>query len=80
MPVGFNHAPNPLTWRGLSLATVPCFNIYIGPLVLGKCAAFDIHRQIWQYKVKHDRRWRKLPMVLTEVKVPPVLRLEMSSA
>ena len=33
----------------------------IVPLVRGKCAALDIQRQIWQYKVKHDRRWRKRP-------------------
>ena len=42
--------------------------------------AFDIQRQILQFKVKHDRRWRNVAMVLTKVKVPAVLRLEMSSA
>ena len=32
IPVGFNHAPNPLTWRGDSRANVPCFNIFHCPL------------------------------------------------
>ena len=59
--VGFNHKHNPLTWRGYSLANVPCINFLHCPLSAWKCAAFDIQRQIWQYKVKHDRRWRKLP-------------------
>ena len=33
----------------------------IVPSVRGKFAAFEIQRQIWQCKVNHDRRWRKLP-------------------
>ena len=32
IPVGFNHAPNPLTWLGDSRANVPCFNIFHCPL------------------------------------------------
>ena len=27
IPVGFNHAPNSLTWRGDSRANVPCFKL-----------------------------------------------------
>ena len=32
IPFGFNHAPNPLTWRGYSRANVPCFNFLHCPL------------------------------------------------
>ena len=61
VPVGFNHTPYPLTWCGYSRANEPCFNFLHCPLSVGKCGAIDIQRQIWQYKVKHDRWWRKLP-------------------
>ena len=57
----------------LSQANVPCINFFHCHLVRGKCVAFDKQRQIWQHKVKHDGRWRK-------VKVPAVIQLEMSSA
>ena len=61
IPVGFNHAPNPLTWRGIARLMYHVLTFCIVPLVRGKCVALDIQRQIWQYKVKHDKRWRKLP-------------------
>ena len=40
----------------------------IVPLVRGKCGAFGIQRQSWQYKVKHDRWWRKLPWLWQKAK------------
>ena len=63
IPVGYYHASNPLTWQGYSRANVPYFIFLHCPLSAGKmkCVAFDIQRQIWQYKVKHDRWWRKPP-------------------
>ena len=42
--------------------------------------ALGIQRQIWQYKVKRDKRVEKTAMILTKVKVPAVLGLEMTSA
>ena len=64
---------------GLAGQIYHVITICIVPLVQEKCEAFDIQRQIWQYKVKHDRRWRKLPW-FKQVKVPAVLWLEMTSA
>ena len=45
----------------------------------GKRAAFDIQRQTWQYKVKHETV-EEAAMVLTNVKVPAVLLIVMTSA
>ena len=36
IPVGFNHAPNPLTWRALNRVNVPCFYFLHCPLSAGK--------------------------------------------
>ena len=56
-------ATHPIPWHGggISGQMYHVLIFCIVPLVQGKCAAFDIQRQIWQYKVKHDRWWRKLP-------------------
>ena len=54
--VGFNYAHYSLTGQGYSQANEPCFNFLHCPLSVGKCGAIDIQRQIWQYKVKHDRQ------------------------
>ena len=53
---------HPILWHGGGI-TGEMYHILtfcIVPLVRGKCVAFDIQKQIWQYKVKYDRQWRKL--------------------
>ena len=63
---------HPISWHGGGKAgqMYHILTFCIVPLVQGKCAAFDIQRQILQYKVKHDRRWRKLPWFFKKSQSP----------